>query len=93
MISVRCKSYFRLLRFLRRRQKMRTQPTVMPEPASLETRGVSVSDQTVLLLLTVDAEQPSSVQLTLVSCAVPGSYPIREEILVTSLAVEVLPPW
>ena len=79
------------MRFLRRRQKMRTQPTVMPEPACMETRGVSVSDQTVLLLLTVDTEQPSSVQLTLVSCVLPASSLIREEILVTSLAVEVLP--
>ena len=67
--------------------------TVMPEPASLETRGVSVSDQTVLLLLTADAKQPSSIQLTLVSCVLPVSSLIHEEILVTSLAVEVLPPW
>ena len=63
----------------------------MPVPASLETRGVSVSDQTFMFLFIVDTEQPSSVQLTLVAGIVPGVFHLREEILVTSLAVEVLP--
>ena len=65
----------------------------MPEPAMMETRGLSESDQTVLLLQAVDTEEPPSVQLTLVSGVLPGVAGVREQVLVAFLALEIFPSW
>ena len=62
----------------------------MPEPAVLD-RTLSKPDQTVLLLETVDAEQPAAVQLALVPGVLPGEGHFREKVLVTLLALEILP--
>ena len=63
----------------------------MPVPVLRDPGSLGVSEETVLFLETVDTKEPSSIQLTLVSCVLPVSSLIHEEILVTSLAVEVLP--
>ena len=65
----------------------------MPEPSSLQTRGMSESKKAVLFSLTVDAQQPSSVQFTLVPCILPVVFGIREQVLVTFLTLEVFPSW
>ena len=67
--------------------------TIVPEPAMMETRALSESDQAVLLLHTVNAEQPPSVQFTLLPRVLPGVDDIREQVLVAFLAVEFLPSW
>ena len=66
-------------------------PTIVPEPSSVQTRGMSKSKQAVLFSLTVDAEQPSSVKFTLVPRILPGVVDIREQVLVTFLTVQVMP--
>ena len=65
----------------------------MPEPSSLQTRGMSESKQAVLFLLTVYTEQPASVQFTLVPRILPGVVDIREQVLVTFLTIQVMPAW
>ena len=62
----------------------------MPEPSVLN-RSLGEPDETVLFLETVDTEEPTSVQLTLVPSVLPCVSHIREEILVTWLTLEILP--
>ena len=64
----------------------------MPEPA-MDTRAFCESDQAVLLLHAVYAEQPPSVQFTLLPRILPGVGDIREQVLVACLTVEFLPSW
>ena len=64
----------------------------MPEPA-MDTRAFCESDQAVLLLHAVYAEQPPSVQFTLLPRILPGELDIREQVLVSFLALEFLPSW
>merc|ERR1712110_510989 len=61
---------------------------------NIDTLSISVSgcndylsDQAVLLLQAVDAEQPPSVQLTLIPGVLPGECDIREQVLVPFLAL------
>ena len=58
----------------------------------METGALSVSDEAVLLLHGVDAEQPASVQLALLPRVLPGVGDIREEVLVTFLTLQIIPP-
>ena len=68
-------------------------PTIVPEPSSVDTRGMSESDEAVLFSLTVDAEKPASVKFTLVPRILPVVADIREQVLVTLLTVQVMPAW
>ena len=68
-------------------------PTIVPEPASMQTRGMSESEEAVLFSLTVDVQQPSSAQLTLVPRILPWPGLIREQVLVAFLTVEIVPTW
>ena len=68
-------------------------PTIVPKPSSMETGGMSVSDEAVLFSLTVDVQQPSSVEFTLVPSILPRSLLIREQVLVAFLTVQVVPAW
>ena len=68
-------------------------PTIVPEPASMQTRGMSESDEAVLFPLTVDVQQPASVQFTLRPRLLPWSQFIREQVFVAFLTVQVVPAW
>ena len=65
----------------------------MPESSRRYICRMSKSNKTVLFSLTVDVQQPPSVQLTLVPGILPWSGFIREQVLVAFLTVEIVPTW
>ena len=60
-------------------------------PALRNAGNLGVSEETVLLLPSPEVDQPPSVQLALSSRLLPGHLNLREQILVTLLAVEMAP--
>ena len=76
-------------------EKLSINPTIVPEPSSMQTRGKRKSDQAVLLLHAVDAEQPPSVQFTLLPRILPGVGDIREQVLrvVAFPTIDFMPTW
>ena len=65
--------------------------TVSPVPGLRQSRLLAVPEETVLLLKTVDGDQPTSVQGTLLHGLGPAQAGLGEEIPVTILTLEVLP--
>ena len=63
----------------------------MPVPVLLQPHGLRVPQQTVLLLPGPNVHQPTPVELALASSLLPCEQYLREEVLVASLAVELLP--
>ena len=67
----------------------------MPEITSLESNGMSESNQAVLFLLIVDVKKPSAVQFTLSPRILPGVGDIREQVLrvVAFPTIDFMPTW